>query len=226
MEEIYQTFRTTVVGVTHKNPDGTNRQDILVRCRAGEPLALIREIDNPHDRWAIAVCRMGGQCIGYVPGGDQLLAQHLDAGGRVRTTLVEVTGGPTHARSYGCVIEIGKGGRDWKRYTQLRDQERPIVDRIKMARKLERSEPEQALALYREAIVGILEFDAQGLDARATRSIRHPINRLTMLLERLGRHAEALATIDEYERFDDYCGLLKADADALATRKARLRCRG
>jgi hypothetical protein len=37
------TFSVTLAGVTYANADGTNRQDLLAECRAGEVLELRRE---------------------------------------------------------------------------------------------------------------------------------------------------------------------------------------
>jgi hypothetical protein len=55
-----------VVGVTHKNRDGSDRQRILKSCRPGMRVMLAREPDNPVDPNAVAVRISGGQQIGYL----------------------------------------------------------------------------------------------------------------------------------------------------------------
>jgi hypothetical protein len=55
-----------VAGVSHNNPDGTNRQQIILRCSTGELLRLKEEDDNPFDPNAVAVIRLNGEQIGYL----------------------------------------------------------------------------------------------------------------------------------------------------------------
>jgi HJR/Mrr/RecB family endonuclease len=61
---------TRVAGVSHNNRDGTSRQQIIRRCVAGELLRLKPEKDNPVDPKAVAVCRLNGEQIGYLPQED------------------------------------------------------------------------------------------------------------------------------------------------------------
>lgn len=111
-----QTFSTKVAGVTHHNQDGSNRQEILSRCKTGQSIQLVREADNPYDQHAIAVVTKQGKQLGYMPGGDYRLAEHMDKGGQVSARIVAVTGGPgclgglfkSQAKNYGCVIEVTK----------------------------------------------------------------------------------------------------------------------
>jgi len=55
-----------VVGVTHKNRDGSDRQRILKSCRPGMRVTLAHEPDNPVDQNAVAVRIAGGHQIGYL----------------------------------------------------------------------------------------------------------------------------------------------------------------
>jgi hypothetical protein len=59
-------FFGSVAGESFRNDDGTDRQAIIAGIRAGEPLELIAEPDNPHDENAIKVLREDGKQIGYV----------------------------------------------------------------------------------------------------------------------------------------------------------------
>ena len=102
-------FITKVVGVTHKNSDGTERQKILEDCKVGEELSLIHQ-PTKQDQNAIKVCRQDGQQIGWP---NQILATEiaprLDRKSRVDAEIVELTGGgflPGKAR--GCNIQITK----------------------------------------------------------------------------------------------------------------------
>ena len=55
-----------VAGVSHNNRDGTNRQEIIARCVAGEVLRLKHEDDNPVDPNAVAVVRLSSEQLGYL----------------------------------------------------------------------------------------------------------------------------------------------------------------
>jgi single-stranded-DNA-specific exonuclease len=109
------TFKTRIAGVTHSNRDGTKRQALIARCKAGESLTLRREPENPYDEGAIAVHRSTGEQLGYMPGGDTRLASWMDSGGEVSARIVNIDGGLPlllrllgQRRNYGCVIEVTK----------------------------------------------------------------------------------------------------------------------
>jgi HIRAN domain len=57
---------TKVVGVSHRNNDGSHRGKIIWQCRAPEELQLVPEPDNPFDSNAIAVRRASGEQLGYL----------------------------------------------------------------------------------------------------------------------------------------------------------------
>jgi HIRAN domain-containing protein len=57
---------TKVVGVSHKNSDGSYRKKVIRRCRVQEELQLVPEPDNPFDSTAVAVCRANGEQLGYL----------------------------------------------------------------------------------------------------------------------------------------------------------------
>ncbi|MEN0109573.1 MAG: HIRAN domain-containing protein [Planctomycetota bacterium] len=56
-----------VAGVSFPKDDGSDRQRIIKRCRAGERLVLGRERDNPYSEYAVKIVRENGQQIGYAP---------------------------------------------------------------------------------------------------------------------------------------------------------------
>jgi hypothetical protein len=59
-------FYTKVAGVTYKNDDGSDRQDILSTCSPLKKLRLEHEDNNPHDPNAIRVCTEEGRQIGHL----------------------------------------------------------------------------------------------------------------------------------------------------------------
>ena len=56
-----------VAGIEYPNADGTDRQQIILRCQRLEQLLLEHESGNPYDKNAIKICRRTGEQIGYVP---------------------------------------------------------------------------------------------------------------------------------------------------------------
>ena len=65
---------TKVVGVSHRNNNGSSRRIIIWRCKAPEELELVPEPDNPFDSNAVAVCRANGEQLGYL---NQRLAEDM-----------------------------------------------------------------------------------------------------------------------------------------------------
>ena len=93
-------FHTKLVGVTHRNPDGTERQDLIEELEdafelAGEiPLGLKREPKNPFDPNAIAVLDPEGRQLGFLSRKvAETLAPQLDQGVAVTVVATAATGG-------------------------------------------------------------------------------------------------------------------------------------
>jgi hypothetical protein len=224
------TFSVSLAGVTHANANGTSRQDLLAECRAGEVVELRREPDNPHDRCAVAVHRLDGTQLGYVPAGDRRLASHLDRGGKVSARITKIHGGPTvvdrlfwrKGRSYGGVIQIEKGDFDWHRVSPFMNMDREASRLVREARCREKDAPTEALALYQSAWAQIAELDACGILAQAWRTTRYPINRMSLILERTGEHRRAFELVESYLADRDPIGLTKEDDEAVRKRRERL----
>ena len=72
---------TKLAGVSHRNRDGTDRQQIIARCSAGEVLVLTHEEGNPADPNAVAVFRENGEQLGYL---SREAAQAVFGGARRR----------------------------------------------------------------------------------------------------------------------------------------------
>lgn len=114
--EVYEQikhFFTKVVGVNHKNDDGSSRQAIIKCCRLLEPLVFDHEEHNPQDPNAIGVCRQNGQQIGYL---RRELAEEVVSksakGYKYAAHIMTLTGGEPSAPSRGVniVIVVGKPG--------------------------------------------------------------------------------------------------------------------
>lgn len=92
-------FHTKVHGITHRNPDGSERQRIARRCKFGQGLLLIRDPGNPHDPNAIQVWVKGSflrrrQQVGFLSAElAEELAPVLDAGGTASAAVAQRTGG-------------------------------------------------------------------------------------------------------------------------------------
>lgn len=91
----YMEIRTKVVGVTQPG-----RQEIIrKRLKAGSPLLLVPEPNNPVDPKAVAVyvpagTFKGSQQIGYLSGSRaRQILDLLAAGKRLKVSVSEVTGG-------------------------------------------------------------------------------------------------------------------------------------
>jgi len=94
-------FSTKVVGVTFED-----RQEVIARLHMGDRVWLDRELDNPYDANAIAVCRSNGEQIGY-------LNRHMAAsiihyfqayGYPVKGKVTALTGSDWDGYSLGVVI--------------------------------------------------------------------------------------------------------------------------
>jgi hypothetical protein len=215
-----QSFTSKVVGVSHNNPDGSSRQDILSKCRDSEKIILKREPDNPYDKYAIGVFRENGAMLGYLKQ-NPLLADHIDKGGEVIARISQIVGG-TEGKSYGCVLKITKKDYDYNVITPYMERSREIDDRIKNIRDREKNSPDNAITKYKKAIEDIIALENEGSLARAWRDVRVPINRLTLLLERKKDYTECMKYLKWYESFDDRRGISNADSASLKKREKRI----
>jgi len=228
-------FATKVVGATDKNPDGINRQQIIKMCIAGEKIILIREPNNPHDVCAIGVFRESGEQIGCLArhvAAYPELAYHMDIGGevsaKVKKIITERSGFLGVKKTYYCIVEITKGS------VLLLKKESEAKEIIKKAKSVEKNDPEFAINLYQKAMTILGEVDrlceknsemdelVKIYGLKKWRYVEYPINRLTLLLEKLMRFQECLEQIEKYEQIDDRVGLTKKDKESLDKRKAQI----
>jgi hypothetical protein len=88
--EVVDMEETFVVGVKYNN-DHTNipRQQIIAKCRAGDKLLLIPEPNNPKDSYAVMVCRLSGEQIGYINADLAMdVGARLNSGVRVDAEII------------------------------------------------------------------------------------------------------------------------------------------
>jgi hypothetical protein len=223
-------FKTKLAGVTHRNEDGSDRQSLLKNCRSGERVWLSREPDNPYDNKAIAVLNKMGQKLGYIPAGDNMLASHIDRGGETGATIVAITGGQNffqqllsiQGKTYGCVLKIEKGDFNWKVVAPWMDADREIDKIIKAAHISEKDSPITAIAQYRDAIDRIMALDAMGTKASAWRTVKYPIDRLSLILDKQGNEKEALSEIARWKAYSDVVGISNKELANLNKRETRL----
>ena len=97
---------TKVVGVTQKNDDDVERQEILKYCYEGEKLILEYDFHNKYSKYAIKVCRANnGEQIGYL---EDKLSQKIHFRDMSTATVYidEIIGGTEDKPNLGCLIEI------------------------------------------------------------------------------------------------------------------------
>lgn len=107
-------IRTKVVGVTHDNNDGSNRQKWVRKLIEGDFLFFLHDPDNPHDPNAIEIYyehqgwfRTSYKQIGHL--GREVaeqVATHMSRGGQAGAEVTEVTGGPWDKPTYGVNILV------------------------------------------------------------------------------------------------------------------------
>jgi DNA polymerase III subunit epsilon len=104
------------------------------------------------------------------------------------------------------------------------------------AKTLEKSDPKEAIRLYKISLTTMLEVDALirekqsfkkqitefGYDPGTWRRASLPIERITALLEKEKNYSECLAEIDNYEKIEDRKGLTQNDLRLIRERKRRV----
>jgi hypothetical protein len=115
-------FHTKIVGVSHCNPDGSDRQGLIRECQVFETLDLDHEESNPHDPNAVRVLRKTGEQLGYLRA--ELAAEIVSkakSGYRFVVFIKDITGGNRKGQSLGVNLlviqaEPGVGDGPVKRY--------------------------------------------------------------------------------------------------------------
>jgi len=100
-------FSLPAIGERFDNEDGSSRQAELALCQPGEPLRLVREPNNVHDRMAVAVFSCRGVRIGYLKRDRaQWLGSKMDRGHDVRAIVERVKGARLPEATLGLVMRV------------------------------------------------------------------------------------------------------------------------
>jgi len=67
-----------------------------------------------------------------------------------------------------------------------------------------------------------MALNSHGSKARAWRTAKYPIDRLSLLLARQGEKVEALAEIARWRQYTDPVGISDAECESITKREARL----
>ena len=100
-----ETIYSKLQGVTHTNRDGTSRQEIIAElCYQGQQLVLMRAPNQySPNNLDVYVAYQVGQVN---PELADLLVPILDAGGRVRAEITEITGGSEDKPTQGVNVSF------------------------------------------------------------------------------------------------------------------------
>ena len=217
-------FNTSVVGIAFKNPDGTDRQKIISKCKKEEPLMLTREPNEKYDKNAICVFRETDEQLGYVDNEQaKELGDHIDKGGEVQARIRNIHEPGEIYDFYGCTIDIQIGDIP---YIQ---KEHRAKDLIEKAKDNENKYPLKAIEYYLKAVRMINEEEKLirntlmfQRDGKNLRKVGYPINELTRVLEKEKEYMACLIVIKRYEGLKDSVGLTKKDLKTIKKRKKRI----
>jgi single-stranded-DNA-specific exonuclease len=85
---------TKIVGVTHDNANGQNRQAVISRLSLSSRISLKRDYGNIYDPNAITVVDAEGNQLGFLTRDlASQLAPHMDEGKIITATISNLTGG-------------------------------------------------------------------------------------------------------------------------------------
>jgi HNH endonuclease len=115
------------------------------------------------------------------------------------------------------------------------DKQKEIIDLINDAEALEKNDIGKSIKLYFSACKLIDNFKkiladdfllekayCQQFGVSSFRTVRYPINRLSLLLEKSKRYAECIELIKDYENKNDKLGLTSSDYKIIQKRKYRV----
>jgi hypothetical protein len=124
--QITYSIETKIVGVTHPNEDGSERQTIISTCAIGEELKLVREPQCPFDSSAIGVFRKNGEQLEYLSrefSGSGTAAK-MDRGENFHCHISNIVGG-YDGKSFGVNIELSNCGQSGHHLRFTRDAFQP-----------------------------------------------------------------------------------------------------
>lgn len=114
-------------------------------------------------------------------------------------------------------------------------KQKEIIDLINRAERLEKENLPLSIEFYFNAIKQIDDFEkllnsddlledgyCKEFGVKTFRTVRYPINRLSLLLEKSKKYSECINVIENYENKNDKVGLTGSDSKTIQKRKVRI----
>jgi len=217
-----QSFVVNLKGGSYENFDGSRRQDFIEKCKAGDNLILHAEPDNPYDRHAVAVFNTQNEKLGYLPS-DARDSSSILRGQKISAEVLKVVGGDA-GHKFGLLIRLTKFPINWDAFIQYRMKVEKIDSAVKEALANERSGVplNEVIDMYIKAVFDIIEINRENPVAAAHRFVKAPINKLTMLLIKQKRLADAKHIYEDWKSVLDPVGITKADQKATENRISKI----
>jgi tetratricopeptide (TPR) repeat protein len=197
-------------------------EKILSQCKDRDNVILIREHRQDNIGY-VGVTNKHGEYIGAVNSADashHYLAFDIDHGSEVSAIIKEVF---TEKNKLQCIIEITKSEIDWKEYEKFNIKEKEVSELINKAKQLEKTNYEQAIQTYRKATGMLIEMDRECEQYPTTwRTVRFPIFRISLILEKQKKYKECLEEIESYQKYDDKVWLYAGEKEKIEKRKSKI----
>lgn len=201
-------------------------EELASQCKVGEALNLSRacKIDNVN---YMGVTTKSGAHLGDIDVPDINyynlcnLCFNIDHGAKVSAKIKQIfTKSEKLERIY---IKVSIGNVDREEQNKLFPIDREAKRIITRAKTLEKTNPAEAVSLYRKAIDILKGIDQQCEKHFSTwREQKFPINRLSLILEKHRRYQECLDEIETYEKVVDKVGLYTGEKEIIGKRKVRM----
>ena len=203
----------------------------LSRCKVGDNVVLIREqkIDRPQGRGSVfqtpnvSVINNNGEYIGDLYSADvnrHYLAYDIVHGSEVSATIDEII---TKNNKTQCFIKISKSELDWNEIDRFNAKENEISELIHKAKQLEKTDCEKSIQAYQEATKMLIQLDRECDKYPMTwRTVRIPIYRLSLILEKQKKYKECLEEIESYQAYDDKVWLYAGEKEKIEKRKSKI----
>lgn len=111
-------FHVKIVGISHRNDDGTDRQIIAGKCCLGEWIGFAPDEDNPYDENAVRVCRKDGEQLGFLSAHCAAdVSPNIRDGYKYAVFVSDLLGGTNTAPTRGIRIIVfeAQPGVSWER---------------------------------------------------------------------------------------------------------------
>lgn len=194
----------------------------LSRCKVDDDVILIREhkTDKPD---YVGVTTKTGEYIGDLDSTDarhHYLAHDIDHGSKVSATIHEIT---IKNNKTQCHIKISKTEVNWDEIEKFNAKEKKVSELIRKAKQFENADCEQAIQTYREATKMLIQLDREcDKYPMPWRTVKIPIYRLSIILDKQRKYKECLAEIESYQAYDDKVNLYAGEKEKIEKRKSKI----